>query len=96
MPTEIVVYSCNHCGRRYDDVRQAAECEQRHLTAQGNSTTARPKHRIVQRKRNSGHPERSDSRICLSSCGYRRCLMVEEFKATPVWPYPRKDTAARV
>jgi hypothetical protein len=35
VPTEIIVYACNHCGRRYDDVRQAAECEQRHLMGQG-------------------------------------------------------------
>jgi hypothetical protein len=39
VPTETIVYACNHCGRRYDDVRQAADCEQRHLTAQGNTTT---------------------------------------------------------
>jgi hypothetical protein len=39
VPIETIVYACNHCGRRYDDVRQAADCEQRHLTAQGNTTT---------------------------------------------------------
>jgi primosomal protein N' len=47
VPTEIVVYSCNHCGRRYDDVRQAAECEQRHLIEQGQGTEGRHRERAL-------------------------------------------------